>query len=53
VLSTIDSTFTAENAGAPASVVRGSRGRSSLAVDSAPAPGVYPPLFHRPPPANY
>lgn len=52
VVSTLDSTFAAENAEAAAGVVRGSRvGTVSQAIPS-PVPGAYPPLFHRPPPAN-
>jgi hypothetical protein len=52
VVSTIDSIFAAENAGAPAGVVRGSRVEAVSRSIPPPAPGGYPPLFHRPPPAN-
>lgn len=49
VVSTIDSTFAAENAGTPAAVVRGSRVET---LSRAIPPPAYPPLLHRPPPAN-
>ena len=52
VVSTIDSTFAAENAGAPAGVVRGSRVEAVSRSIPPPAPGAYPPLLHRPPPAD-
>ena len=52
VVSTFDSTFTAENAGAPAGVVRGSRVEAVSRSIPPQAPGGYPPLLHRPPPAN-
>ena len=52
VVSTIDSTFSAENAGAPAGVVRGSRVEAVSRWIPPRAPGTYPPLLHRPPPAN-
>jgi len=52
VVSTIDSTFAAENAGAPASVVRGSRVEAVSRSIPPPAPWAYPPLLHRPPPVN-
>ena len=52
VVSTIDSTFAAENAGAPAGVVRGSHVEAVSRSIPPPAPGAYPPLLHRPPPAN-
>ena len=52
VVSTIDSTFAAENAGGPAGVVRGSRVEAVLRPILSPAPAAYPPLLHRPPPAN-
>ena len=51
-VSTIDSSFAAENAGAPAGVVRGS-GVEAVSWSIPPqAMGTYPPLLHRPPPAN-
>jgi hypothetical protein len=52
VVSTLDSTFTAENAGAPATAV--SRSRIAATSRSIPpqAPVTYPPSLHRPPPAN-
>ena len=52
VVSTIDSTFAAENAGAPAGVVRGSRVEAVSRSIPPPTPWDYPPLLHRPPPAN-
>ena len=52
VVSTIDSTFAAENAGGPAGVVRGSRVEAVSRPILPPAPAAYPPLLHRPPPAN-
>ena len=52
LVSTIDSTFAPENAGTPAGVV----GRSCAETVSWSIPpqasGAYPPLLHRPPPAN-
>ena len=52
VVSTIDSTSAAENGGAPAGVVRGSRVEAVSRWIPPPAPRAYPPLLHRPPPAN-
>jgi hypothetical protein len=52
VVSTIDSTFAVENAGAPAGVVRESRVQAVSWSIPPQAPGAYPPLLHRPPPAN-
>jgi hypothetical protein len=52
VVSTIDSTFATENAGAPAGVVRESRIQAVSWSIPPQAPGAYPPLLHRPPPAN-
>jgi hypothetical protein len=52
VVSTIDSTFAAEYAGAPAGVVRGYRVEAVSRPILPPAPAAYPPLLHRPPPAN-
>jgi hypothetical protein len=52
VVSTIDSTFAAENTGAPAGVVRGSRVEVVSRSIPPQAPVAYPPLLHRPPPAN-
>jgi hypothetical protein len=52
VVSTIDSTFVAEDAGVPAGAVRGSRVEAVSRSIPPQAPGAYPPLLHRPPPAN-
>ena len=52
VVSTIDSTFAAENVGAPDGVVRASRVEAVSRSIPPQAPGAYPPAFHRPPPAN-
>jgi hypothetical protein len=52
VVSTIDSTFAAENAETPACVVPGSRVETVSRAIPPPAPRAYPPLLHRPPPAN-
>ena len=52
VVSTIHSTLAAENAGAPTGVVRGSRVEAVSPSIPLPAPEAYPPLLHRPPPAN-
>jgi hypothetical protein len=52
VISTIDSTLAAENAPAPAGVPRESRAETVSRSIPPPAPGAYPPLLHRPPPAN-
>jgi hypothetical protein len=52
VVSTIGSTFAAENAGSPAGAVRGSRVEAVSRSMPPQAPGAYPPLLHRPPPAN-
>ena len=52
VVSTIDSTCAAENTGAPAGVVRESRVEAVSWYVPPQAPGAYPPLLRRPPPAN-
>ena len=52
LVSTIERTFAAENAGAPAAVVRGSRVEAVPRAIPPLAPGAYPPSLHRPPPAN-
>src|SRR5947209_2212453 len=52
VVSTSDSTFAAENTGAPLRVVRVSQIEAVAPPTLAPAPAIYPPLLHRPPPAN-
>ena len=52
VVSTLDSTFSAENAKAAAGVGRGSCVGTVSRTIPSPAPGAYPPLLHRPPPAN-
>ena len=52
VVSMIDSTFAAENAGAPGGVVRGSRVEAVSRSIPPQAPVAYPPLLHRPPPVN-
>jgi hypothetical protein len=52
VISTIDSTFAADNAGTPAGVARRSRVEAVSQSSPPPAPTAYPPLLHRPPPAN-
>ena len=52
VVSTFDSTFAPENAGAQAGVVKGSRVEAVSPPVLHPAPAAYPPLLHRPPPAN-
>jgi hypothetical protein len=52
VVSTLDSTSVAENTGAPAAAVRASRVEAVSRWIPPPAPGAYPPLLHRPPPAN-
>ena len=52
VVSTIDSTFATENAETAVCAVPGPRVATVARVISSPAPRVYPPLFHRPPPAN-
>ena len=52
VVSTIGSTYAADNGGAPAGVVRGSRVEAVSRSIAPPAPRAYPPLLHRPPPAN-
>ena len=52
VVSTIDSTFATENAGAQAGVVREPRIQAVSWSIPPQAPGAYPPLLHRPPPAN-
>lgn len=52
VVSTIDSTFAAENAETPGCVVSGSRVEAVSRAIPSPAPRAYHPLLHRPPPAN-
>jgi len=52
VVSTFDSTFATENAGAPADVVRASRVEAVSPPILQPAPATYPSLLHRPPPVN-
>jgi hypothetical protein len=51
-VSTIDSTNAAENAEAPAGVARRSRVEKVGRTILPPAPRAFPPLLHRPPPAN-
>jgi hypothetical protein len=51
-VSTIDSTNAAENAEAPAGVARRSRVETVARMILPPAPRAFPPLLHRPPPAN-
>src|ERR1017187_3122058 len=51
-VSMIDSTFAAENAGAPGGVVRGSRVAAVSRSLPPQAPVAYPPWLHRPPPVN-
>jgi len=53
VVSTIDSSSAAENAGVPAGVVRGSRVEAVSRSIPPPAPRSYSPLLHRPPPAKF
>ena len=52
VVSTIDSAFATENAGAQAGAVREPRIQAVSWSIPPQAPGTYPPLLHRPPPAN-
>ena len=51
-VSTNDSTYAAENAEGPASVVRRYCVETVAPAIAPPAPRAFPPLFHRPPPAN-
>src|ERR1035437_421111 len=51
-VSTIDSTYAAENAEGPAGVVRRYCVETVARATAPPAPRAFPPLFHRPPPAN-
>jgi hypothetical protein len=51
-VSTIDSTYAAENAEASAGVARRSYVETVARTITPPAPQAFPPLFHRPPPAN-
>ena len=51
-VSTIDSTYAAENAAAFAGVVRRSHVETVARAITPPAPRAFPPLFNRPPPAN-
>jgi hypothetical protein len=50
-VSTIDSTYAAENAEVSAGVVRRSYVESVAPAILPPVPWAFPPLFHRPPPA--
>jgi hypothetical protein len=52
VVSTIDSTYAAENAEGSAGVVQRSCVEAVARAILPPAPLAFPPLFHRPPPAN-
>jgi hypothetical protein len=51
-VSTIDSTYASENAEASAGVVRRFCVETVARAILPPAPRAFPPLFHRPPPAN-
>ena len=51
-VSTIDSTFAAENAAVPERVVPGSRVETVARAIPLPAALAYAPLLHRPPPSN-
>jgi len=51
-VSRIDSTFHAENGEAPAGVMRRARFGTVARAIPPPAPRTFPPLLHRPPPAN-
>ena len=51
-VSTIDSTYAAENAEVSTGVVRRSCVETVARAITHPAPRAFPPLFHRPPPAN-
>src|ERR1017187_913805 len=51
-VSTIDSTYAAENAEGPAGVVRRNCVETVGRATAPPAPRAFPPLFRRPPPAN-
>ena len=51
-ISTIDSTYAAENAEGPAGVVRRYCVETVARATVLAAPRAFPPLFHRPPPAN-
>ena len=52
-VSTTDSTFAAKRAGAPAVVGRRSGFATVARTIPLPTPQVFPPLWHRPPPANF
>jgi len=52
VLSTVDSIFTADKAGAPAGIVREFRIEAVSPSKPPQAHGAYPPMWHRPPPVN-
>jgi len=51
-VSTVDSTYAPENAEGPGGVVRGYCVETVARATAPPAPRAFPPLFHRPPPAN-
>jgi len=51
-VSRIDSTFAAENAGAPDRIARKSRVETVATTIPPPAPQTFPPSLHRPPPAD-
>jgi hypothetical protein len=51
-VSTIDATYTPESANASPGVVRKSCLEMVARANTPPAPWAFPPLFHRPPPAN-
>ena len=51
-VSPIDSTYAAENAEASTGVARRSYVETVARAITLPAPRAFPPLFHRPPPAN-
>ena len=52
-VSTTDSTFAAKRAGASAVVARTSGLATAAWAILLPAPQAFPPLLHRPPPANF
>ena len=51
-ISRIDSNVSAEAGEAPGGVMRITRSGAAPQTIPPPAPGTFPPLFHRPPPAN-
>jgi hypothetical protein len=51
-VSKIDGTFQAANGKAPAGLIRSARFGTVARAIPPPAPGTFPPLLHRPPPAN-